>query len=236
MRDLLNRLFVESQAADSGEFVCLESMHEKLLEGDVKSVESKKKPLESALKSFGVTGSVELDPSGLALFVDDGEVYNGILNLLSQADNMHELAEMGWVASPSGENTMNNEEPQFRVRFIEVTTIKPSSSDKPENLETIAKAAIEFATTPMDRDDDMNPVDNDPKAKMGSKDAGVGKAKDGEKAKKSMKEAEELFDRLISEEVDAGNEDTDPEDAEAGTFKVKVDTVSQNEPGEGEVE
>lgn len=193
MRNLVDFLFDETQNADAldadGIFLDedLDGLYQKLCEQESQSIETKKTPLSKALKAMGIEGEIELDPSGLALTVDDGNVYNSILNLLRGPDEMHKLAEMGWVTSAAGEQTQNSEIPEFKVRFIEISVCGSTDSDSEVNQEKIAQDAIEFATEPMDRDDELNPVENDGKEPTPSIDKGVGKATDGEKATMSKK-------------------------------------------------
>jgi hypothetical protein len=97
---------------------------------------------------------------------------------------MHRLAEMGWVVTQPGDDAMTSEPANYRIRFLEITTVdaedrEPKAGYDDKNREEVIKKAQEFASTPMDREDELNPVETDIE---GSDDnqKGIGKEKDGE--------------------------------------------------------
>jgi hypothetical protein len=183
--DLLNFLFVESAEADAAEgslniAANLERLFEAAAEAEEGELESKKTPLAKALKEFGIEADLELDPEGLSITTDDRQRYEDIITVLGSAEAMHKLAEMGWVVTRPGDDAMTNEPPAYRVRFFEITPVETDHKEKSdETALEITKKARKFATTPMDRDDELNSVDNED-GKMGERQTGVGKAKDGE--------------------------------------------------------
>jgi hypothetical protein len=107
---------------------------------------------------------------------------------------MHKLAEQGWIAVRCEDTATNREQPAFTIRFIEITTVDTSDGKRGENQKAMVKKAREFATTPVDRDDDFTKP----------KGTGVGKASDGktpESTKESVK-ARKLADTLLDENED----------------------------------
>lgn len=195
-RDLLSFLFLESAEADADDSKRaeiaenLEELFEAAEEAVCKDLEAKKTPLSKALGEFGISEpDLQLDPEGFCIETDNADRYRDICTVLGTADAMHKLAEMGWVVAKLGDDAMTNEQPHYRVRFLDITTVDTGDADKPdEKVKAITKKAREFATTPEERDDDMNPVDNE-SGKMGKKATGVGKAKDGEDPEKAIHDA-----------------------------------------------
>lgn len=229
-KDLLSFLFFESADAESGRGKLdiaenLDQLFETVAELEKGELESKKTPLAKALGEFGISDTdLQLDPEGFLIVTDNHQAYTDMMTVLGSADAMHKLAEMGWVVTKPGDVAMTNEPAQYHIRFLEITTVdqndrepKPGYDDK--NREEVIKKAQEFATTPMDRkDDDLNPVEQED-GKMGKKDAGVGKAKDGEEPEKS------IHDALARGDIDAVLEMTTT--ASMGT------AMSQGAPGAG---
>ncbi|MGV0949091.1 MAG: hypothetical protein ACOYB3_00155 [Azonexus sp.] len=147
-----------------------------------------KQPLTKALSSLGIEAKgVENDPRGLSLVFSSPEEYRAAHAILNEPDSLHKLAELGWVYSTQGDVAMANEQPELRIRFLEIDEIEPqdakasySASDKTRlnKVKDIIKKGREFATTAPDFDRETNPVDHgDPK--KGKRDKGVGDAKDG---------------------------------------------------------
>lgn len=180
MKDLLAFLFGESQIRQ--DLVGMEGDLTRLFEQAAK-VEAdqslaSKTDLESALKEIGVeASSYEEDPAGCAALFDERNDFAKALVLVREPDNMHKLAEMGWVALKVGDVAMSNEPPEFRIRFLEFTVATDgiSNDDKGPKQKDIAAQARERDTTAQDRDDELNPVETDDK---GGKPK-LGKAKDG---------------------------------------------------------
>lgn len=207
--NLLSFLFLESTEVDAAEGDLadkLERLFEAAAEAEATDLESRKTPLAKALKEFGIEDSdLQLDTEGFVLVTDNRERYADIMRVLGDADAVHKLAEMGWVVTKPGDPAMTNERPEYTVRFLEITTVDQNDREPKgggydtKNREEVIKKAQEFATTPMDREDEMNPVENET-GKMSRKNVGVGKAKDGEepegKPKGSTKKTEESMTEL----------------------------------------
>lgn len=142
-----------------------------------------KKPLADALKTMGIDEPVELGAQWAEIHCDDDAEYHEYIRALSDPDNMHKLAEMGWVMARCGDIAMSNEQPDYKIGFIEIETAESGEADKPdEKVKSIIKKGQEFATTPVEQDDDLNPVEREqgkPDAKLSGKTTGVGKPKDG---------------------------------------------------------
>lgn len=196
-RDLITFLFgesaeLESAAADRHELNIAENL-ERLMEVLASDEEvcpellAKKTPLSQALAKLGIKDSendLQLDTEGFVLATDNHEKYMDAMTALGSADAMHQLAEMGWVVTRAGDNAMTNEPANYRIRFLDITTVEPQDREPKAgtydtaNREEVIKKAQKFASTPMDRDDDLNPVENDD-GKMSKKNVGVGNEKEG---------------------------------------------------------
>lgn len=212
-KNLLSFLFLESaeaEAATAGQELDLADSLEQLFEAaadiEKSELESKQTPLATALSGFGIDDSdLQLDPEGFCLVTDNRQRYADILAILGDAAAMHKLAEMGWVVTKPGDVAMTGEPAEYRIRFLEITTVNTGDKDKPdEKAKAINQAAREFATTPLDRDDDLNPVETDD-GKMGKRQAGVGKAKDGTDPEGTPKGAGKVKEALISEMTSTGS-------------------------------
>lgn len=205
-KNLLEFLFGPSAARESsqtlGEDVV--KLFEEAADEETEQLVANKKPLASALKSIGISNEIAEGPQWCEIHCEDENQYREYLNLLANADNMHKLAELGWVAAKCGDQAMSNEAPDFKIGFIELAMIQmPDNKDSAESLETIIKNAQKFATTPLDREDDkLNPVETDIKpSDDGQK--GVGKPVDGEKPKGKIKDsvdASTLTKRMLDED------------------------------------
>lgn len=201
--DLLSFLFLESAEAESAEsdqqdlrvLENLERIFEDAAEAEQSELKAKKTPLVKALSEFGISDAdLQLDTEGFVLVTDNHDKYVDALTVLGTPDAMHKLAEMGWVVTKPGDAAMTNEPAEYRIRFLEITTVEQYDREPKggtydtANREAVIKKAQEFATTPMDRDDDLNPVENGD-GKMSKKNVGVGKAKDGEEPEKAIHDA-----------------------------------------------
>lgn len=182
MKNLLERLFgvpVISETALGENFVRLfeDAAHEE----DESFTVSNKKSLTSALSSLGVAydGEAEADVSLVTINFDNDEEYRQAIQAIFTPDAMHKLAEAGWVAERNGDRGMSNEAPDFRITFVEIPDMPDNDGDKAPDLKTVMKGGQKADTTLLKRDDKLNPVESDPKAKMGDRQTGVGKAKDG---------------------------------------------------------
>jgi hypothetical protein len=137
-----------------------------------------KKPLAAALKSMGISASVDAEAQECDLTCDNEADYREYCRILGTAEAMHKLAEMGWVMARCGDIAMSNEKPCYRIGFIEIQTAETTDGDKPVDAEKIRKDAQKDASAKFKRDDELNPVELEDPSK-GSKDAGIGKPKDG---------------------------------------------------------
>lgn len=176
----------EAEIADS-----LEQLFEAAAEQEEGDLGAKKTPLAKALSTFGIeSADLQLDPEGFCIVTDNREKYMNIVAILSTTDAMHKLAEMGWVVTKPGDVAMTGEPAEYRIRFLEIATVETSDSDSDspdETLKAIAKKAQAFTSTAMDRDDELNPVENGDD-EMGDNQEGVGKATSGEQPKGKLKE------------------------------------------------
>jgi hypothetical protein len=202
-KDLLTFLFGESAEAESAEHdqheleiaENLEQLFEVAAEAEQGELEAKKTPLAKALSEFGIgDADLQLDTEGFVLATDNHDKYVDACTVLGSADAMHKLAEMGWVVTHPGDVAMTNEVPDYRIRFLEITTVDQNDREPKAgtyddaNREEVIKNAQEFAATKMDRDDDLNPVENEDD-KISKKNVGVGKEKDGEEPEKAIHDA-----------------------------------------------
>jgi hypothetical protein len=149
-----------------------------------------KKPLAAALKEIGISSPVAGGPQGCEIQCADEAEYRDHMALLANADNMHKLAQLGWVATQCGDQAMGNEPPGFKIGFIELSMLgMPDNDQKAEPLETVIKNARQFATTPMAREDDsLNPVESGDKT-SDDRQKGVGKAGEGAAPKGKIKDS-----------------------------------------------
>lgn len=203
-KNLLEFLFGPAAVRESshtlGEDVV--KLFEEAADAETEQMVANKKPLAAALKDIGISNKVEEGPQSAVIYCDNELQHREHMALLRQPDNMHKLAERGWVMAQCGDQAMSNEPPDFKIGFVELNMLDmPSNTQDAESLETVIKNAQKFATTPLDRDDELNPVETDIKpGKNGQK--GVGKAKDGEQPKGKIKDsltAKQLASRLLDE-------------------------------------
>lgn len=203
-KNLLEFLFGPAAVLESsqslGEDVV--KLFEEAAEAETEQMVANKKPLAAALKDMGISNAVVEGPQWCEIHCDDEAQYREHVKLLVDPDNMHKLAEKGWVFALCGDQAMSNEPPGFKIGFIELNMLgMPENKAKADSLETVLKNAQKFATTPLERDDDLNPVETDDK---GSKDnqKGVGKAKDGAdpegKPKGASKKSESLTAKALA--------------------------------------
>lgn len=200
---MLSFLFLESAEAESAEVdqkafelaENLEHLFEVAAAEEQGELKAKKTPLAKALSEFGITDAdLQMDTEGFVIVTDDHDKYVDALTVLGTADAMHKLAEMGWVVTKPGDVAMTNEPAEYKIRFLEITTVEQNDREPKggtydtANREEVIKKAQEFATTPMDRDDDLNPVENGD-GKVSKKNVGLGKAKDGEEPEKAIHDA-----------------------------------------------
>lgn len=182
-------LFGESQA-DEEISAIVEDIADMSTEGAT-TIKVEKAPLAKALKDIGIDASgLENDPRGLSLVFPDGESYRAAHTILNEPDSLHKLASAGWVYSTQGDVAMANEPAEFRIRFLEIDNVEPSTDEpKPtsgtatnKKLSVVIKKAREFASKKPEHDEN-NPIEFDGKAKSD----GLGKAKDGSQPEGSLK-------------------------------------------------
>ncbi len=243
-KDLLSFLFLESAEADAAELNIeenLEQLFEAAAEAESGDLESKKTPLAKALGQFGISDAdLVLDPEGFSLTTDNRQRYEDAITVLGTADAMHKLAEMGWVVTKPGDPAMGNEPAQYRIRFLEITTVDANDREPKggtydtANREEVIKKAQKFASTPMDRDDELNPVEGETgkpdKLEKSTKRTGVGDPKDGKDPEGKPKGAE----KAIKDALEVGDVDALLEMTTTGSMGT-VDAGPQFTPAEGVV-
>jgi hypothetical protein len=160
---------------------------------EAEAMKAEKTPLSAALKAIGITGeALHEDPDGFCLITDDRETYFEACRKLSEPDNMHTLAVKGWVATHGGDQAQANELPQFKIKFLEITTTEgdgESNKEKGEDLSAIIKAGREFATEEPEHDDELSPVEHDAPDGNKLKKVTLPKATDGEQPKGKIKDS-----------------------------------------------
>jgi len=209
-KNLLEFLFgdvaIRQTTADLGENIV--KIFEEADELEAVQMVASKKPLADALKAIGISQAVDAGYQMAEVKFTDADAYREAVQLLFEPENIHKLAELGWVATRGdGDIAQTNEPPEYKLNFVEISVASDlENKEKAPDLEKVLKKGQEFATTPVDRDDDLNPVDNTRSDKKGEKQAGVGKAKDGEDPegkpkgstkKTESKEAAELASALL---------------------------------------
>lgn len=154
------------------------------------ALEPKKEPLSNALKEIGVDVSdLQVDPEGFVAVTSDEAKYTSAIQALVQPDNIHKLAELGWVFADCGDDAPTDAEPHFRIRFLSLDVAELSDKDKAGKLEKVFKDAHDFLNEPLDRETNFKKP----------KGSGVGKATDGETAGSSS--VKEAIDRVLSEKM-----------------------------------
>lgn len=207
--NLLEFLFGETVIRDEAELgEQIVRLFEEADEAEGIELVANKKPLGSALSAMGVSGKVEAGVQWAELHCDNDADYRNYVGILSEPDNMHKLAEMGWVMARCGDAAMSSEPPDYKIGFIEIQTAESGDADKSnENINAIIKKGQEFATTPVEQDDDLNPVEHEhgkPDAKLSGKTTGIGKSSDGadpEGKPKGSTKSESIVDRLLAKPV-----------------------------------
>lgn len=204
-KNLLEFLFGESAVRESrtlGEDVV--RLFEEAADEETEQMVANKKPLSTALKALGITDEIIAGPQSAELHCDSEEDYRDYMKLLRDPDNMHRLAEMGWVVAQCGDQAMSNEPAAFKIGFIEIYTPETSDAEKAPDLEKVLKDAQKFAASEVDHDDDLNPVEFDDKTSNDRK-KGVGDPKDGAdpegKPKGSAKKTESVDARKVAEDL-----------------------------------
>ncbi len=188
-KDLINFLFGTSQDEDALSVVTegadvgkvLDDMFEHM--ATMEGVKPVKTSLSSALKRVGVNvdahDGLALDPMGFCLITSHPDSFASLRTLLTDPTKMHELASLGWVATFPGDKAQVNEEPEFHIRFIELTVADAGSSDTVESPLAIAKKGRKDAT--------QTAALSSPPVK--AKGSGIGKATDGATPRKTSESA-----------------------------------------------
>lgn len=209
MKDLLAYLYggsqVEAEADETREAI------ERIMEEAEKQepLKPKRTPLVAALKSLGlddVNDEIEYDTEGFVLVCDEEDEYKRYVKILMEPEGMEKLAELGWVVTRCGDVAMSNELPEFRIRFLEITTADSSEDGKwpapnPELIKKAVKKGREFMDEPGPHDEE-SPVEYDDKTSS-DRHKGIGKEKDGADPEgkpkgSSKKESLNLVDKLLS--------------------------------------
>lgn len=207
-KNLLEFLFGPAAVRESshtlGEDVV--KLFEEAADAETEQMVANKKPLAAALKDIGISNEVHEGPQWCEIHCDDEAQYREHMAMLRDPDAMHKLAEKGWVMAQCGDQAMSNEPPAFKIGFIELNMLgMPDNTKDAESLETVIKNAQKFATTPLDREDELNPVETDIKP-SDDRQKGVGKPKDGEDPKGKPKgtseslTAKNLARRMLDED------------------------------------
>ena len=136
-KNLMEYLFGVSQQESEIESILDEDFAALLEQADAEEGEqmaASKTPLVDALKSVGITaGELHEDPAGFCFYTSDREEYISAINALTDPDTMHKLAVKGWVATKCGDQAMSQEEPEYKIRFLEISTAEGSDKDKGED-------------------------------------------------------------------------------------------------------
>ncbi len=185
MKDLFAYLFGDSQV--ESEIEETKAMIEKIMEEaeGQEPLKVKRTPLIAALKALGlkdVSADIQYDPEGLSLVCAEENEYRDYVRLLMEPDAMEKLAELGWVVTRCGDVAMSNEPAEFRIRFLEITTVDTDSKDEwptgdQKLIKNVIKKGREFMDEPGPHDAE-GPVEYDDKTSNDHK-KGVGKEQDG---------------------------------------------------------
>lgn len=210
MKDLFAYLFGDSQMESEVEET--KAMIEKIMEeaDDQEPLKIKRTPLLAALKALGlkdVRDEVQYDPEGFSLVCKEESDYREYVRLLMEPDAMEELAKLGWVMARCGDVAMSNEPAEFRIRFLEITTVDTNSKDEwPTGNQKLITGVIKKGREFMDKPgphDEESPVEFDDKT-SDDHAKGVGKEQDGKepegKPKGSTGKTESAEDTLAANE------------------------------------
>lgn len=182
-KNLLEFLFGAEAAHRSGQNLGEDvvRLFEEAADEEGEQIKADKKPLAAALKSIGISATVNCEATDCEIICDNEKDYRTYLALLANADNTHKLAELGWVVAKGGDAGMSAEAPDYKIGFIELNMLEmPGNKAMVPDLDKLLKDAQKFSATKLDRDDDLNPVENDDKTSDDNQ-KGVGKAADGKK-------------------------------------------------------
>ena len=209
MKDLFAYLFGDSQVESEVEET--KAVIERIMEEaeEQEPLKVKRTPLIAALKALGlkdVSNEVQYDPEGFSLVCKEESEYREYVRLLMEPDAMEKLAKLGWVVTRCGDVAMSSEPAEFRIRFLEITTVDTDSKDEwPTGDQKLIKGVIkkgrEFMDEPGPHDTD-GPVEYDDKTSDDHK-KGVGKEQDGKdpegkpKGSTGKTEAQAMADNVL---------------------------------------
>ena len=198
-KNLLEFLFGDAVVRESSQNIGEQvvRLFEEAADEETEEMVAAKEPLAAALKSLGIHSGVEAAPQACELTCDSPEQYREYVSILFDPENMHKLAEKGWVPAKCGDVAMSFEPAEFKIGFIEIATAETGDKDKAPDLEKVLKDAQKFAATEPPHDDDMNPVEFDDKTSQNHR-KGVGTEKEGaapEGTPKGAKKASESLRR-----------------------------------------
>ena len=198
-KNLLEFLFGDTVIRESsqnlGEQVL--KLFEEAADEETDEMVATKEPLVTALKSLGITGTVDAKAQGAELICDCPEQYREYIGILFNPENMNVLASKGWVAACCGDQAMTFEPAELKIGFIEIATVETDDKDKAPDLEKVLKDAQKFASTEVEHDDD-NPVEFDDKT-SNSRDKGVGDPADGKAPEGTPKGAKKTSESRLNE-------------------------------------
>lgn len=153
-----------------------------------------KKPLETVLRTLGVSEKVQPFHQWAEIHFDCPEAYREACTLLFEPEALSALADAGWIPTRCGDAAMANEVADLKIGFFEIST-----TDTPPSMERVAKDSAEDGTTAMERGG-SNPdkVSGEPRAGVGRPTAG--KAPEGSikgASRYEAQSAQELAHQLL---------------------------------------
>lgn len=164
-RNFIQFLFETSQNEASAEAILEELEH-------IEDLKIAAKPLLTALKALGITtddsGLVYTD-EGVAVEASDNDGYSSMLGSLHGTDAVNKLAEMGWVAAPSGDHNGPQEAPSLRIYFLQITKPTGDGTDNSDDVPDL-DALIGKARKEDDEPDEEQTKERKKKEKLGEAD------------------------------------------------------------------
>ena len=147
MKDLLKFLFDDSQQQADLEDLASEipAIFEDI--GKIEGLQIKSAPLVKALKELDLEvkdSDVEADCCGLNWTLDSDCGYLKAKEALLRPENMHVLAELGWIALPAGDVKGTTEEAKYKIKFLQIYEPEMGDADKADDFEKMMKAAQEL--------------------------------------------------------------------------------------------
>ena len=187
---LYGEAVIQKPSADLGEQVV--KLFEEAADEETEEMVANKTPLASALKTLGITNTIDVGPAFATIKCESPEEYREYTRILFDPERLTTLAEKGWVPTRMSDAGMTFEPGDYRIGFIELDMGEITQDDKVPDAEKIRKDAQKRDATKMDRKDPLNPVETDDKTSDDNQ-KGISKAKDGEqpegKPKGSVKES-----------------------------------------------